>query len=418
MMKKAAMMLVLAMGAMGSVSLLTLAPETAWAQKKPDDDKKIGAKVGKPLQQALEAINKNEFDPALAALEKADAVEKKTAYEQFQINEMYGYIHLKRKKYAEALRYYERNQSSGQLDAGAVNDRLKLLAQLNFQIRNLAKATGYGQQWLKATGANDIDMLVLVGQAYYLDKDYANTIKFMGQAVNTAQKAGRKPDENWLLIIQQSYFAQKDAAGVNRMLTQLVRYYPKKDYWDSLTANLLRSSSGEDRMTLNIYRLMFQLDVLKTADDYAEMAIIALQQGLPGEALAVMEHGYAKKLLDTSGDTARSKRIYDQAKTQAAGDRNTLDQQEKEALKSTTGQADYAVAQAFFSFGQNERAVAALTRALEKGGVRSEDEAWLLLGQSHVRLKNGEDARKAFAKVQGEEFKELARIWSLYAAQI
>jgi TolA-binding protein len=414
MLRKTLLLLSLAVAPMAMLPVLTLTPGVVHAQEKG----KIGAKVGKPLQKALDAANKKDFATALASLGEADAVSGKNAYEQFQINELFGFVFLQQKRYADAVRVYERNMTSGQLPAAQANDRLKLLAQLNFQLRNLGNAASYGNRWLKATGQKDTEMLVLVGQAYYLNKDYKSAVTYMGDAVNTAQKAGRKPDENWLLILQQSFYNLKDADGVNKVLYQLVRLYPKTEYWDILTSNLLRGAPNDDRVTLNIYRLMRQLGVMKSADDYGEMAIIALQQGLPAEAQAIMEQGYASKVLESGGDMARSKRILDQARKQAADGRRTLPQEEAEALRSPQGQADFALAQAYLGYGENEKAVAAIQRGLKKGGIRSPDEAYLLLGQAFVRLKNGAEARAAFAKVTGAELKELARVWAIYAGQI
>ncbi len=47
--------------------------------------------------------------------------------------------------------------------------------------------------------------------------------------VNNAEKAGRKPDENWIQIVMSSYFKMQpqDKDGIGDALKKMVRYYPK-----------------------------------------------------------------------------------------------------------------------------------------------------------------------------------------------
>ena len=97
---------------------------------------KIGAKVGKPLKAAQEAIQKKQWDQAMGKIQEADSVPGKTPYEQFQINEMMGYVLLQEKKYPEVAKIYEQNLNSGKLPADKVNERLKILIQLNNSTRN------------------------------------------------------------------------------------------------------------------------------------------------------------------------------------------------------------------------------------------------------------------------------------------
>ena len=47
---------------------------------------------------------------------------------------------------------------------------------------------------------------------------------------------------------------------------------------------------------INVMRLALHVDVLKKPDDYTEFAQIALDEGLPAEAQAVLEQAFEKKL--------------------------------------------------------------------------------------------------------------------------
>src|SRR5712671_7243473 len=73
--------------------------ESAYAQAKKEQPK-VSEKVGKPLTAALDAAKNKQFDVALAKAKEAEA-EKKTAFEQFKINETLAYIYNGQKKFAE-----------------------------------------------------------------------------------------------------------------------------------------------------------------------------------------------------------------------------------------------------------------------------------------------------------------------------
>ena len=46
------------------------------------------------------------------------------------------------------------------------------------------------------------------------------------------------------------------------------------------------------------------------------------------------------------------------------------------------------------SYGQNDKAVAAISKGIAKGGLKSPDEANLLLGIAQLRLRNAAEAQQ------------------------
>jgi len=67
------------------------------------------------------------------------------------------------------------------------------------------------------------------------------------------------------------------------------------------------------------------------------------------------------------------------------------------------------------SYGDNDRAIAALQRALDKGNARNPDETRLNLGIAQLRSGQKDAALASFSAVKGEELQRLARLWSLRA---
>jgi hypothetical protein len=398
-----------------SVSVMPAAQAQASKAKAP----KINPKVLKPLQAALELANADKFAEAEVPLQAADAVPDKTPFEQFQIDELAGFVAIKQKKFNDAAKAYDRSLASGLLAAEQVNDRLRLLAQLNLQTepKDLAKSGEFGKRWLEATGTRDPVMLGLVGQSAYFSDNFGEASTYMKEAVTVAKAAGQKPEENWLLILQSSYSKLKNAPGITETTIELVRYYPRKEHWNTLTGALLAQAASKDRQILQVFRLMYQVDAMDDADEFTEAANSATQLGSPGEALKFMEKGYASGVLESSGDKSRSQALLAESKRLAASDQKALPQFEKEALAAKAGEADVRLGEAYLSYDQPAKGLEAIQRGIGKGGVKSIDEANLALGRAYILTKNTAEAVKAFEMVKSPEYAQLAQLWSIYAGQ-
>ena len=133
----------LAIGSVALVPVALLAPSVAVAQQK------VSASVGKPLKAAQDAVQKKNWNGALAAIKQAQAVEPRTAYDNYKINELLWYVYLQQGRNADAARLLEQQIASGQMPAGEKVQRTKTLAQLYFRSGSYGKAVQYANQYLK-----------------------------------------------------------------------------------------------------------------------------------------------------------------------------------------------------------------------------------------------------------------------------
>jgi hypothetical protein len=393
---------------------------TAVAAEKPAKPPKLNPKVLKPLQAALALTQKEDFAGAEAALQPAIAFADKTPFEQYQVDELSGFTSLKLKKYNEAAAAYQRALDSGLMDPAQVNDRLRLLAQLNLNTnpRDIAKSGAYARRYLDASGVRDPSMLGLVGNAAYFANNYGEAATFTQEATAGAKAAGQKPEEGWLQIMQNSNGKLKNVPGFLAATKELVRYYPRSEYWAALNSVLLGEAAGKDRQILQVFRFLDHTGSMKDADEFQEAASVANLLGYPGDALRFINKGYASGVLETSGDKAKSKALLDDAKRLSAIDQKSLAQFEKEAIAAKQGEADVKLGEAFLSYDQPAKSIEAIQRGLGKGGVKSLDEAHLALGRAHLRNNDGPSAAAAFGKVQAKEYASLAELWTIAAGQL
>jgi hypothetical protein len=405
MMKKANLVLMAALAAAGLVGITggALAPTAAVAA----EGQKLSAKIIKPLKAAQEAMNAKNWEQAMAMLKEAQAVEPKTPYDSFMVDELGWYAMLQTKDYAGAAAALERAVNSGFVPPADLTQRLKALAQLNYQVQNYPKAVEFGNKYLEQS-PGDRDIAVLVAQSYYLQKDYAAA----RAAVQKLTAASGTPSEQLLLIALRSNFELKDRAGTLEALQILVRYYPQPKYWEDLLTNQLYETKG-DRELRTLYRLMEQTNTLDKAEEYSEMASVLITGGFPGEAQQILERGMSANIFSGDGKS-RAQSDLDKARAGAAMDRKDLPGAEKALATAKTGNEMVATGKLYFSVGDYAKAADAITKGLAKGGVTDTDDANSLLGIALTRAGKLAEARPAFSAVKDAKYAVVTRLWLLY----
>jgi tetratricopeptide (TPR) repeat protein len=408
-----ALALTLAMGAASAGLILATTAQAA------EPAGKVTTKaVAEPLKKAQEAMKNKQWDAALAAIKQAQASEKKTPFETYQIDEFLGYVLIQQKKFGEAAPVFERMLNSGFVPAEQVDDRTKTVAQLYFQVKEYKKSAEWARKWLEKHPGDEA-ISVLLGQSYYVMNDYKNAAQTMSAVSTAAERGGRAPQENWLQIVLSSQFKLDNKDGIAEALKKLVRYYPKAEYWENLL-DIYRRKDSSDRITLGYYRLMNDVGTLKQADDYVEMAQLAMDAGVPGEAQNIVEKGVEGGTLKSPDKTTQGRydRLLASAKKSAAADKPTLTQLAKEADKATSGQAYVGLGQAYLSYGMYDEAIEALKKGIAKGGATDADEAQISLGIAYLRKGQKDLARQAFKAVKAEsKWHDLAELWEVRTQQ-
>jgi tetratricopeptide (TPR) repeat protein len=375
------------------------------------------AALAKPLKEAQDAIKAAKYSDAIAKLKAAEDVKGKTPYDQHLITDMLRFAYLKTNDYPEAAKVMETEIDDGFTPQADIPQMVRGLAEINYQLKNYDKAIEFGNRAIKGGFAEE-QIRTLVGQAYYLKGDWKGTLKFEQDLVNSEIKAGETPKNESLQLILSACVKMNDTGCETHALEQVVRYYPKPEVWYQLLYTVRQQSSGNDANTLQTYRLMYEVDVLKSADDYTEMAQLALEAGSPGEAQKVLQKGLDKGIFTDQRAKERNQRLLENAKKAAASDQASLAKQASDADAASTGQKNVAVGLAYLGYDQFDKAVDELSKGLSKGGLKDENQARLLLGIAQLKAGHKDDAIKTFGAVKGDPTLErLGSLWILHAKQ-
>jgi tetratricopeptide (TPR) repeat protein len=407
-------LLVILLSACALGGVLSVAPALAAdAPAKPTNS----AKVGKILKDVQEDIKNKKYADAITKLKEADGTAGKNAYDQHIINDMLGFCAAHTNDYPLAAKSWEAEVEDGMLTPQEQQQKTRALSELNYQLKNYDKAIDYGNRAIKG-GFGDEQTRTLVGQAYYLKGDWKGTLHFEESVVDPIIKAGGKPSSEALQLILSSCVKLEDSACQTRALEKLVTYDPKPEYWYNLLFGLMKETASSDTNTLEVYRLMAEVDVLKSADDFTEMAQLALEVGSPGEAQRALQRAMDRNVFTDQRTKEKNQRLLEKAKQAASVDQASLDKVAKEADAGNSGPKNAGMGLAYFGYGQNDKAVDEFTKAITKGGLKNPPETQLLLGIAQLKAGHKDDALKSFKAVKGDPVLErLATLWILHARQ-
>ncbi len=374
---------------------------------------KMSKQIAKQMSAAKDAIKVKKWQEVLNRTREATAVPfTRTAFDQYWIHEFNAYAYHGLGQMGESAREYENALLSACMPENGKAERYKQLANLNYSLKNYQKVVEYANRALKIQ--RDPEIMVTLGQAYYQMKDDKNAMKVMNDVITSFEQQGRVPKEQQILLVLTSCQRVGDNNCVTKLFEKLVLHYPKPEYWQNLLSNLMSSSELDDNQKINVMRLALTVDVMKKPGQYKEMAQIALDKGLPGEAQSVLDQAFSKKLFKEQRDIDLNTRLLAKAKGAADMDKPKLAARDAAARATPTGDDDVQVGAAYLSYGENDKALEALKRGLAAGTVKEADEAALMLGIAYLKTNNKPEAKKAFGSVkQDPTMARIAKLWQL-----
>jgi tetratricopeptide (TPR) repeat protein len=402
----------LATGFMGAQ--VVYAPTAAIAAEKA---KQVSPKVGKPLQDAIAAVKAGKLAEGLAKAQEADKVAGKTPYETFMVNQVLAAIYAQNKDFPNAVKALEAQVSSGEMSAEDSKKTMKQVANSYYQMKNYPKVIEVAGTYVK-TDPNDTDMLVLIAQSQYLQKNYKGTSDGVQATIKAARASGKPIQEGWLQLQMSAEHELGNDAGTTAALEQLIAVNPKEEYWKNLiqyAEKATRNGGNSTKTALDMYFIKMQVGTLATAQEYSDMAQLALQDGLPGAAKKIVDKGFASGVLGAGATKDREVRLQTMATTQAAADEKSLATGEAEARKAKTGDALVKAGEAYWSYGQYDKAADIINEAITKG-VTSTDDAKLRLGIVLISAGKKQQAMDAFKGIAAASTPgQLSRLWILAA---
>ena len=367
----------------------------------------VRPEVGKPLQAASALIKQRKGREAMGEIAKAEAVPNRTAYENQVIAQMKAAAASSAGDADATIRANEALLDTGKVSGREAVTLVQSVAVAYYNKKDYANAAKWTQRYFKE-GGSDPAMRTMLLQSHYLQGDCAA----VDRAVNE-----NKASETELQMLQDCYRRKGDHAGYVKAMEALVVNYPKKEYWTILLTNVQKKPGFSDRLAADVYRLKFATGNLNTADDYMEFAQLALQQGVPAEAKAIMDKGFANGVLGKGNEAARQQRLRDLIEKSLADSKAKRAQDEKDALAGNEGSDLVKVGMNYIYEGKVDQGTKMVEQGLKKGSLRRPEDVKLRLGEAQLMNGRREQGVRTLREVKDTKdgAAEIARLWILQA---
>lgn len=372
----------------------------------------VRPEVHKPLSAAQEALKNNQADAALKLSADALAVPELTAVERNAILRTRAVAATRAQNWDLVIESLEPLVVQPEIAAADKRPMLETLVSASQQKKDYPRLVKWARQYLQDGGPNASMRTVMI-QVLAVTGQHAEVVKEMQEKMRLDEAAGKKTAEEELRMLAVSYRQLKDNAGYQATLRKLLVAYPNKAYWSETISRLAQTPGLNQRLELDLYRLLEASGNLEEADEFTDMAQMALRAGLPAEAQRVLAKGFDQGALGKGAEAAAHAKLKAEAQKKAQEDDKLFPQLEKSAKD---GNALAGVGDVHASKQNWAAANAAYAQALAAGGLRREQEFRLHYGISLIKAGQKEQGLQQLQAVQGDATAvEIATLWQLLA---
>lgn len=345
-------------------------------RKEPKTD--ISERDSKDLSKAADLAGDGKGDEARALIEKVLGNSRASGYAKAYAHQLLGRIYWDEDKEDQAIAELKTGIELDALPNASQFQTIYQVAQMQVQGEKYADALASLEQWEKLTGKTTPEELALKGNIYYRLEKFQEAVDAMKRAIATAEK----PNDSWTQILMASYFEldqygeaativeqqlAKDPSNI-KLIKQLATIYIQADNYPKALDVLAKARAG---------------GLITSGDDYMQLAKLYLNAEKPKDAIETLKEGLDKGIVQPSYEVYKLQGdLYAQADNDAAA----IEAYTKASPLATDGNADYQLGYMLFYADRASEAKAALGRALSKGGLRQEGEAYLLRGDAENEL--------------------------------
>jgi tetratricopeptide (TPR) repeat protein len=336
----------------------------------------------KNLNKATDLVNEGNGAEAEPLIRKVLDDNKSSKYAQAFAHQLLAQVYWDQEKGEQAISEYKAAIALDALPNDGQFQLIYALAQTQVQEEKYQDALATLAEWEKQTGKQTADELALKANVHYRLDQFQPAIDTMKKAISMTDKV----NESWTQILMASYFEldQYDEAA------KIVQEQLAKDPNNKKLINQLATiyiQGDKLPQALDVLAKAKSQGLVTTGEDYVQLAKLYANAEKPKEAAATMKEGFAKGVLEGNYDNYK---LQGDVCTQAEDDPCAIDGYTKAAPLAKDGNVDYQLGYLLYYSEKSADAVASLDRAITRGGLRQEGEAYLLRGDAKNDL--GQDA--------------------------
>jgi Tetratricopeptide repeat len=372
-------------------------------------------KVYEKLAEAQVAAEAKDWRTASGVLD--DMIEKGgkkalNSYELANVYNLYAFIHYSQEDYAKALQAYENVVAQPDIPIAMEINTKYTIAQLYFVQEQWGRGIDALLEWFKVTENPPANAYILLAQGYYQKKDYGKSLLNTNIAIDMYKAKDKVPKEQWYNLARFLYFDKNDVPNAVATLEELLKYYPKKQYWVQLSH--MYGEQKKESWQLAAMETAYVQEMLDKGTEQTTMAYLYLNAEVPYKAAKVMDRGLKDKSIE---GTSKNFEIVGNAWRQAQEVEKAIPAMEQAAAKSDKGELYARLGNVYLDGDQYKKAISSINKGLSRGGVKRPDTARLVLGMAYFNDKQYSKARDAFKAARKDKRSEkYAAQWLKYLA--
>ena len=399
-------------------SALTLLPGVSIVSAQAAQEqktKRVPALREKVYSQLARAQNLADDGDVKAGLEALDSINERSSsmnsYEIAMMHNFYGFIYYNQNDLPKAIASFERVVAEEGIPETLRLSTTFSLAQLAMANSDYDKVIAFLDNWDEInTQPIPEGYYLLRAQTYYQLKDYKQGLDYITKVISLSDDEGKTPKENWLVLQRAMFYSLNQTNKVVEVLERMVKLYDKPEYWVQLSG--MYGETGQEKKQLAVIEAAYQQGYLTSRADLRQLAQVYLYNGLAFKAAEVMskaiDNGIAEK-------TAKNYAFVAEAMIQAKEDEKSIEYFVKAADLSDHGQYDQRLAEVYVNTEHYEDAADSARKALDKGGLDFESNAFVALGMAQYNLQNFDASILAFEQAEKhKKSQRLAKQWIKY----
>jgi tetratricopeptide (TPR) repeat protein len=404
--------LALALGALASGPVLAQNNDEDEAARKSASQKTkqaqaVSKEVYDRITKAQEMVDAKDYSGALKLLNALYNPDKLTEYEQGNVLNYIGFVYYNMDDIPNAIRTYVKMVAIPSLEETLLKQVTYTLAQLYTMEEDYNRALQTLDRWFQLETNPAPEPYILKAQNLYQVQRYSEMIRPIETAMEVARNRDKPVKEDWYVLLNFAYFQDENYRKVRDIQKILLVSWPKKRYWFSLAGAY--TELGEDENLINAYAAAHDQGMLAKESELVTMAQLFLQREVPYKAATLLEKEMASGRVSKN---AKNYRLLSQAWQLAMEDEKAIPALTEAARLTTDGELDVRLGNAYLNTGKYKECAASVRKGIEKGSLKSSDNAHISLGMCLYNLRQYQSAISAFnAAAKTPRSRRVANQW-------
>ncbi|MCP5144374.1 MAG: hypothetical protein H6978_06085 [Gammaproteobacteria bacterium] len=383
-----------------TASVLVLQPAFA-ADKKEAEPGGYDAATGKLLNEAIEMLNMDNYSGAKAKIGTMN-FEKLSPYERSHVEQVLASIEHHQENYGAARNHLLEGIKAGGFNEQELSDIRYQIAQLYLTEEKWKEGAAALEEWFRNTSSPNSAAYYLLAVAYYQMEDFNKALPNAQKAVDLSEK----PQESWIQLVLALYLQKDQFKPAIPLLERLISMVPdKKTYWMQLSS--VYGQVEDYPKALAVMQLAYDAGLTSDDAEIRRLADLLMFNDVPYRGATVLE-----KAIDNKTVTVDAK-LYEKLANCWIAAREydkSINPLQRAAQMSSDGELFIRLGEVQIQREDWNGAAQAIESGLNKGGIKNQANAHVLLGVAYYNMKEYRKARPWFERATGSsQFGKMAK---------